>query len=45
MAVLTSGDAGPDGLRDLPAGTGWLPKPYTTPDLARALRAALDGIA
>ena len=44
-AVLTSGDAGPDGLRDLPAGTGWLPKPYTTPDLARALRAALDGIA
>src|SRR5204862_395745 len=25
-AVLTSGDAGPDGLRDLPEGTGWLPK-------------------
>ena len=42
-AVLTSGDAGPDGLRDLPHGTGWLPKPYAAPDLARALRAALDG--
>jgi CheY-like chemotaxis protein len=44
-AVLTSGHAGPEGLQDLPKGTGWLPKPCTTPDLARTLRAALDGSA
>ena len=43
--VLTSGYAGPEDLRHLPHGTGWLPKPHTTPELARALRAALDGAA
>jgi hypothetical protein len=43
LAVLVaSGYAAPESLKDLPAGTVWLRKPYAAAELVRTLRTMLD---